>query len=112
VLPLTCGILKNATNELICKTETESQTQKQVCGHQRGGRVVQLLSQAALFVTPWTAVRQAPLSMGFSRQESWSGVPFLPPGDLPGPGIEPSTPALVSRFFTTEPPKGKEGWIN
>ena len=71
--------------------------------------VVQLLSRAPLFVTPWTVVRQAPLSMGFSRQESWSGVPFLPPGDLPGPGIEPSTPALVGRFFTTEPPKGKGG---
>ena len=41
-----------------------------------------------LFSTPWTVARQAPLSMGFSRQEYWSGVPFPPPGDLPDPGIE------------------------
>ena len=49
----------------------------------------------------------APLSMGFSRQESWSGLPFLPPGDLPDPGIKPVSPvspALAGGFFTTEPP--------
>ena len=44
--------------------------------------------------TPWTVARQAPLSMGFSRQEYWSGVPFPPPGDLPDPGIKPRSPAL------------------
>ena len=44
--------------------------------------------------TPWTVAHQAPLSMGFSWQEYWSGLPFPPPGDLPGPGIEPATPAL------------------
>ena len=43
---------------------------------------------------PWTVTFQAPLSMGFCRQEYWSGVPFPPPGDLPGPGIEPVSPAL------------------
>ena len=47
---------------------------------------------------------QAPLSMGFSRQEYWSGLPFLPPGDLPDPGIESRSPALAERFFTAEPP--------
>ena len=47
------------------------------------------------FVTPWTAARQAPLSMGFSRQEYWSGVPFPSPGDLPNPGIEPMSLALA-----------------
>ena len=50
---------------------------------------------------------QAPLSMGFSRQEYWNGLPFPSPGDLPNPGIEPAfveSPALASRFFTTEPP--------
>ena len=47
-----------------------------------------------LSATPWTETRQAPLSMGFSRQESWSGLPFPSPGDLPDPGIEPSSPAL------------------
>ena len=47
---------------------------------------------------------QAPLSMGFPRQEYWSGLPCPPPGDLPDPGIEPASPALAGRFFTTEPP--------
>ena len=45
-------------------------------------------------VTPWTVARQAPLSMGFSRQEYWSGLSFPSPGDLPNPGIEPGSPAL------------------
>ena len=51
--------------------------------------------------------RQVPLSMGFSRQEYWSGLPFLPPGDLPDPGMEPmspKSPKLVRRFFTTATP--------
>ena len=48
--------------------------------------------------------RQAPLSVGFSRQEYWSGLPFPPPGDLPDPGIEPRSPTVAGRFFTTEPP--------
>ena len=46
------------------------------------------------FATSWIIVSQAPLSMGFSRQEFWSGLPFLPPGDLPEPGIEPASPTL------------------
>ena len=54
------------------------------------------------YVTAWTVARQTPLSMEFSRQEYWSGMPFLPP-DLPDPGIKPVSPALVGRFFTTEP---------
>ena len=45
------------------------------------------------FVTPWTVACQAPLSLGFSRQESWSGLPFPTPGDLPDPGIEPMSTA-------------------
>ena len=44
--------------------------------------------------TPWTVACQTPLSMGFSRQEYWSGLPFPSPGDLPNPGIEPESPAL------------------
>ena len=47
---------------------------------------------------------QVPLSMGFPRQEYWSGLPFPSPGDLPDPGIKPKSPALAGRFFTTEPP--------
>ena len=46
--------------------------------------------------------RQAPLSMGFSRQEYWSGLPFAPPGDLPDPRMEPGSPAMAGGFFTTE----------
>ena len=56
------------------------------------------------FVTPWTVASQAPLSMGFLRQEYWSGLPFPSPGDLPNPGIKPTSPALAGGFFTTEPP--------
>ena len=58
-------------------------------------------------MTPWTEARQAPLSLGFSRQEYWHGLPFLPPGDHPEPGTEPTSPvcpALAGRFFTTEQP--------
>ena len=57
--------------------------------------------------TPWTVACQAPLSIGFSRQEYWSGLPCLPPGELPDPGMEPVSPvspALAGRFFTAEPP--------
>ena len=54
--------------------------------------------------TPWAAACQAPLSVGFPRQEYRSGLPFPPPGDLPDSGIEPTPPALAGRLFTTEPP--------
>ena len=57
-----------------------------------------------LHVTLWTAVRQAPLSMGFSRQDYCSGFPCSPPEDLPDPGMKPMpllSPALAGRFFTT-----------
>ena len=53
-------------------------------------------------MTPGTVAYQAPLSMGFSRQEGWSGLPFPSPGDLSGPGIEPISFALAGGFFTTE----------
>ena len=55
------------------------------------------------FVTPWTVAHQAPLSMGFSRQDL-SGLPFSSPGDLPNPRIEHVTPVLAGRFFTIKPP--------
>ena len=66
----------------------------------------QSLSRVPLFATPQTAARQAPLSMGFSRQEYWNGVGCHapPPGDLPNPGFEPKSllsPALAGGFFTT-----------
>ena len=61
-------------------------------------------SPVRLSVTLWTVALQAPLSMGFSRQEYWSGEPFPSPGCLPDPGIEPESPALAGGFITTEPP--------
>ena len=62
-------------------------------------------------MTPWTAARHSSLFMRFPRQEYWSGFPFPFPGDLPDPGIEPRSPALADRFFTTVPP-GKPLRIN
>ena len=65
--------------------------------------VLNCFSRVQLFVTLWTATHQALLSMGFSRQEPWSGLPYPPPGDLPHPGVEPVSlisPTLAGRFFT------------
>ena len=56
------------------------------------------------FVIPWTVALQAPLAVGFPRQEYWSWLLFPSPEDLPDPGIEPMSPTLAGRFFTTEPP--------
>ena len=75
------------------------------------GRLLLLFSCSVVsdsLVTTWTIAHQAPWSMGFSRQESWSKLPFPPPGDLPNPGIKPAspaTPALVSLFLTSELPE-------
>jgi len=73
--------LKRLSSSMFTEEEVPSQRQ------------LQLLRSVRLSVTPWTAARQAPLSMGFSRQEYWSGVPCPPPGDLPDPGMEPASPA-------------------
>ena len=65
---------------------------------------VQSLGHVQLFATPWTVALQASLSMGFPKQEYWSGLPFLSPADLPDPGIEClslTPPALAGVFFTT-----------
>ena len=66
--------------------------------------IVQLLSHIWLFKPTWTIALQAPLSMGISREEYWSGLPFPSPWGLPGPGVKPVPPALRDGFFTTEPP--------
>ena len=58
-----------------------------------------LLSRVQLFETPWTAAHQTPLSMGFYRQEYWSGQPFPPPGDSPDPGTKPVSPQFLSFSF-------------
>ena len=65
---------------------------------------VNSLSCVQLFSTLWTVAHQAPPSMGFSRQEYWSGLPFPSPGDLPDQGIEPGSPALQSDALPSEPP--------
>ena len=62
------------------------------------------LSRVRLFATPWTAAYQAPPSMGFFRQEYWSGLPFPSPGDLPNPGIKPRSPTLRTNALPSEPP--------
>ena len=64
----------------------------------------QSFSQVRLFVIPWTIACQAPMSMGFSRQECWSGLPFPSPGDLPDPGIKPRSPALQADTLPSETP--------
>ena len=61
-------------------------------------------SRIWLFVILWTVALQAPLSIGFAKQEYWSGLPFPSPGDIPNPGIKPTSPALAGRFFISEPP--------
>ena len=63
------------------------------------------LSVVRLFATSWTVAYQDPPSMGFSRQEYWSGLPFPSPGDLPNPGIEPGSPALWADALLSEPPR-------
>ena len=65
---------------------------------------VKSLGHVQLFAILWTVAYQAPPSMGFSRQEYWSGLPFPSPGDLSDPGIEPRSPALEADTLTSEPP--------
>ena len=79
------------------------------CGH---ARVLSHFSHIQFFVTLWTIVRQAPLSMGFSRQEYWSELPFPPPGDLPDPGIEPTffMSAYVAGGLSPVPPEKPQGY--
>ena len=64
---------------------------------------VKSLSHIRFFATPWTVAHQATPSMGFFRQEYWSGLPFPSPGDLPDPGIKPRSPALQADALTSEP---------
>ena len=68
------------------------------------GYIVKSLSRVRLFATLLTVAYQGPPSMGFSRQEYWSGLPFPSPGDLPDPGIKPGCPTLQVDALTSEPP--------
>ena len=72
---------------------------------------VKLLSHVRLFATPWTLAYQAPPSMGFSRQECWSGLPFPSPGDLLNPGIKPRPPALQADALPSKRRFQKEGLL-
>ena len=72
---------------------------REVCGCS-----ISEVSRVQLMATPWTVAHQAPPSMGFSRQEYWSGMPFPSPGDLPDSGIEPRSPSLQADALTSEPP--------
>ena len=67
-------------------------------------RMLSRFSRVQLFVTLWTVARQAPLSLGFSSQEYWSGLPCPPPGDLPNRGIKPRSPTLQTGSLPSEPP--------
>ena len=74
--------------------EEEDETPRSEGASMQLGKLACLLSCVRLFVAPWTIDNHAPLTMGFSRQEYWSGLLFPPPGDLPDPGIEPASLAL------------------
>ena len=99
---LTC-LLRDlyACQEVTVRTGHETTDWFQI-GKER--KKVKSLSCVQLFAIPWTVVYQASLSMGFSRQEYWRGLPFPSPGDLPDPGIEPRSPALQADALPSEPP--------
>ena len=100
--------VENRTWKLNCGSETEGAEGYKILNVLWERKVkVKSLSRVWLCVTPWTVAHQAPPSMGFSRQEYWSGVPFLSPGDLPYPEIEPRSPASQANALTSEP--NKEG---
>ena len=83
-------------------TSATQEALKIVLSERKERKKVKSLSRVQLFVTPWTVAHEAPLSMGFSRQEYWSGLPFPPPGDLPDPGIEPVFPASQADSLPTK----------
>ena len=86
------------------KENTSTSRFSEFVKNQRYACMLSCFSHVRFYVTPWTVALQVPLSMGFSQQEDWSGLPFPPAGDLPDPGIEPASltsPALAGGFFTT-----------
>ena len=90
-------------------------SREKALGRSSSDSVLIVPSYIQFFVNPWSLDHQAPLSMEFSRQENWSGLPFPSLGDLSDPGIEPKSPALQADSFPPEPPgkphKGPKGWI-
>ena len=85
-------------------SQIRTQTDIWLLGLLKGKVKVKSLNRVRLFATRWTVAHQAPPSMGFSRQEYWSGLPCPSPEDLPDPGIEPRSPALQADDLTSEPP--------
>ena len=96
------GALRPESAGLILSTSTRGIKVPRVSPHTM---CVQLLSHIRLFATLWTVAHQAPLSMGYSRQEYCSGLPGPPPGDLPNTGTEPRSPTLQADSLPSEPPE-------
>ena len=94
-------VIKHTHTHTYIHTHTHTYTHTHT--HRHFPDAVQPLSRVQLFVTPWTIARQAPLSMGFSRQEYWRELPFPSSESFPDPGIKPASPALAGQFFITEP---------
>ena len=92
--------------EASIETRLAGEPKTQLNGCNRVRVKVKSLSRVRVFATPWTVAYHAPLSMGFSRQEYWSGLPFPSPEDLPNPGIEPGCPALQADALPSESPMG------
>ena len=91
-------------HSLFCRIDHYRVLSRVPCAIQFFSYMLSCFSCVQLSANPWTVARQSPLSMGFSSQEYWSGLPCPPPGDLPGPEIEPvslTPPAVADRFFTT-----------
>ena len=101
----TCFLKQTPKEHRKTVSHIKSQTPEFVAGCHTGGLgglglVAQLCPTLA---APWTVAHQAPVSMGFSRQEDWSGLPFPSPGDLPNPGMEPGSPEFEADSLSTEP---------
>ena len=107
--------LKNWTKDLKRRFSKEdfkiTQKHTRRCSASLVTKWVKSLSRVRLFATPWAVAYQAPPSVGFSRQECWSGLPFPSPGDLLDPGIEPGSPELQVDTLPSEPP-GKPPKLN
>ena len=99
--------VRNIVQEAVNKTIPKKQESKKAKWFLKEGRLS--LSCVQLFATPWIAAYQAPPSMGFSRQEYRSGLPFPSPGELLNPGIEPRSPTLQTEALTSEPPGRQQG---
>ena len=110
-LPYICSCLENHPHLSYCRfyCETIKRNLLKLMFFMEGRFLVPncyLVTKSCLdsFETPWTTAHQAPLSMGFPRQQYWSGLSFPSPRDLSNPRIEPTSLALAGRFFTTQPP--------